>query len=675
VELEAALRQALPGMAVSATAPDRDAYAHDLWPRRLVELQSERESPRRPSAVVWPESAEQIGELLTLARKLGFSLVPFGAGSGVCGAIAPDADTVVVDLKRFDSYRILPGPVLDAGAGLHGITLEEELLGQGYTVGHYPSSILCSTVGGWVAARGAGQCSGRYGKIEDMVTGLDVVLGNGEMLSASRRASGIDLVPLLTGSEGTLGIFTRVRLRLHPAPRARQFASFAFPSMGAGIDAVRSVYQNGLRPAVVRLYDPLDTFLLADEEHEHGPRSGKGRGQLGVRARMLRGVLHAPAVLARALVAAEATLLRKSALVLVHEGDEVSSVREAERAAALCRAAGGSPLGEGPARAWYRRRYSVSYRQSPVFRAGAFSDTMEVAAPWAHVPNVYEGVRRALGEHVLVMAHLSHAYPDGASLYFTFAGTAHSGSDSLTVYDRAWQTALGAALAAGATLSHHHGVGRSKAPRLGEELGPAIGVVRALKAAWDPAGLLNPGALLPPPSAAEQRELALETGGPELDAISGLASLPAGMSVVEAEQFLNARAHSSGIELGAMRAQAAQSLDAWIGAGMPGLPDRYADPVFAPLAGFTAVLGGKRISIRPAPRRAIGPDLSALLVGARGEFGRVERAHLVVRRTAAPSPDFFPFDGERNPAPSEGERAALSALARTLTKSTSRFEE
>jgi alkyldihydroxyacetonephosphate synthase len=665
VELEAAIRQALPGMPVSATAPDRDAYARDLWPRRLVELQVERASPRRPSAIVWPENAEQISALIDLARRLEFALVPFGAGSGVCGAIEPDRSAVVVDVKRFAGYRILPGPVLDVGAGALGITLEEELVGQGYTIGHYPSSILCSTVGGWVAARGAGQCSGRYGKVEDMITSLDVVLGTGELVRAQRRQSGPDLVPLLAGSEGTLGIITRVGLRLHVAPTERRFAAFAFPNMNAGIHAVRALFQNGLRPAVVRLYDPLDTFLLADDEHEHGPRS-KRKGKLGIRAELLRTVLHAPRVLAKALALAEATVLAKAALVLVHEGTSVASAQEAEQAGVLCREAGGASLGEGPARAWYRRRYSVSYRQSPVFRAGAFSDTMEVAAPWVKIPGVYEAVRRALGEHVLVMAHMSHAYPDGASLYFTFAGTAHGGDDALEVYDRAWRVALGAALAAGATLSHHHGVGRSKAPRLGDELGSGLAVVRSLKQAWDPHGLLNPGALLPPVSAAERAQLDAPGNEPELDTISGIAALPGTFSVARAESYLGSRGHSLGLSDGALARQGSRSVDAWIGAGMPGLPDRFDDPVFAPLAGFTAVIGGRRVALRPAPRRAVGPDLTALLLGTSGEFGSVERAHLVALPAAAPRPAPLPFTAERDPAPTDEERAAFARLARAL---------
>lgn len=665
MELEAAIQKAIPALRLSRSAPDRDAYARDLWPRGLLELQTERETQRRPRAIVWPETSEQIVNLIGLARELGFSLVPFGAGSGVCGAIDPDAQSVVVDLKRFASYEVLAGPVLDVGAGALGITLEEELLGQNLTIGHYPSSLLCSTVGGWVAARGAGQCSGRYGKIEDMVVWLEAVLGTGEVIRAHRRAGGPDLVPLLVGSEGTLGIVTRVGLRLHPAPTERRFAAFAFPDMVGGITAVRRIFQSGLRPSVVRLYDPLDTFLLADDEAEPQASSGKP-ADLGLRARLLRTVLRAPRLIARGLYLAEASVLGKAALVLVHEGDAKSLVGEAGDCARLCSEAGGSALGEGPARAWYRRRYAVSYRQSPVFRSGAFSDTMEVAAPWSKIHTVYEAVRRALGEQVVVMAHMSHAYPDGASLYFTFAGVGHAGQDSLAVYDRAWQVALGTALGAGATLSHHHGVGRSKAPRLGDELGSGVSIVRAIKSAWDPVGVLNPGALLPPKDPVVPANASVCTEDPWFDQESCLCALSGTLSLKQAESLLQSRGHTLGLSEAAIRQHAQGSVDFWIGSGMPGLRDRYDDPVLAPLAGFTAVIAGRRVTIRPAPRRAVGPDLSALLVGTRGAFGTVEQAVLVALPNVQVAAERIPFDVERSPQLSPGERSALNALMRTL---------
>jgi alkyldihydroxyacetonephosphate synthase len=192
-------------------------------------------------------------------------------------------------------------------------------------------------------------------------------------------------------------------------------------------------------------------------------------------------------------------------LVLVFEGTGDAPSRDMEAARAILSGAGGKPEGEGPARHWFEKRYAVSYRQSPVFVAGAFVDTMEVATTWSNLSRLYDAVRRALGAHVFVMAHLSHAYPDGCCIYFSFAGSAVANPGAPkewnaaceATYDRAWRDALRAAIEAGGTLAHHHGVGRSKAPRLGDELGAGIEVVRALKEAFDPSGILNPGNLIP----------------------------------------------------------------------------------------------------------------------------------------------------------------------------------
>ncbi len=611
-----------------------------------------------PACVVWPESVEHVVALVGFARREGVSLVPFGAGSGVCGGTVPSARQVVVDLKRFADHRVLTGPELDVGAGAMGITLEERLLEAGYTAGHYPSSILCSTVGGWVAARGAGQCSGRYGKIEDMVTRAEVVLGTGDVVRAETHRGGAELLPLLVGSEGTLGIITRVGLRLHPAPRARAFSAHSFPNVELGIETLRALFQEGLRPAVARLYDPLDSALLAPDDK---PKVASPPRALKPTAALLRGIVRHPALTARLMDAAEQNFMSKVTLILVHEGDESDVAAEARHADAICRARQSTPLGEGPARAWLHHRYHVSYRQMPQFRAGLFIDTMEVSAPWKHLTDVYFAVKRALGEHVLVMAHLSHSYPDGGSIYFTFAGANHGDESSLEVYDHAWRVALAAALDSGASVSHHHGVGRSKAPRLTEELGSALAVQRALKQAWDPDGVLNPGVLLPPSAgaAASAPEAPREA---ELDAKSGLVNLPGAMRLSDAERWLHERGHS--LHLADIRDL---DVNAFVAEGMPGLLDRFDDPVGTRLAGFSARLSnGMRFAIKAAPRRAVGPDLSAMFVGTRGAFGRIESARLGALPLSAASPPRRAFAKSTSAALNADEAAALERIRAAL---------
>ncbi|HEY3496333.1 MAG TPA: FAD-binding oxidoreductase, partial [Polyangiaceae bacterium] len=558
----------------SVAVPDRLAGARDLWQRHLVRVQSgERPSETElPAAVVRPETAEEVAELVALGRREGISLVPYGAGSGVCGAVACDPRTVVVDTKRMRSWRKGDGDGIHVGPGLLGVPLEEELARAGLTVGHFPSSILCSTVGGWVAARGAGQCSGRYGKIEDMVTGATVVLGTGETVRARRRRRGPQLVPLLTGSEGTLGILTELELRVHRLPEARAFEGFELPSVRAGMEALRAIYQAGLRPAVARLYDPLDTRLVGKAK-PHPPVEPSSLEPLGAdRHEHLAFWLRAPRLLRGALSFAESTFMRETQLVLMFEGRAGEAEEDARRAAALVAREKGRSLGEEPARAWYARRYAVSYEQSRIYRHSAFNDTFEVAAPWSRLETLYDEVRRALGRHALVMAHLSHAYPDGCSIYFTFVAAARG--DSVRLHERIWSDGLAAALSAGGTMAHHHGVGRLRREALSGELGEGgMNALARVKSALDPSGTLCPGSPLgaapaqPDPAPAPRSP---ERDTFELDARSGLVRVPGTLLVKDAERTLAA----SGFTLG-LDSVPELALDAFLAAGMPGALDRY----------------------------------------------------------------------------------------------------
>lgn len=652
-----ALESALPGVTVSETSPDRLAYARDLWPRRLLDVRAGRPDLHQPRAVVWPRNTDEVITLTRIAREEGHCLVPFGAGSGVCGGVDPNERTIVVDLKKIRDYSIdSTAPLLDVGAGAMGITLEEDIQRAGFTIGHFPSSILCSTVGGWVAARGAGQCSGLYGKIEDMVVSLDCVLGTGEAVTLRRRFDGPSLVPAIIGSEGTMAIITRAKLRLHPAPIARAYAAFSFADTESGWEALRVMYQAGLRPAVSRLYDPIDSAIMKSGSVRSGRRR-RGPGTTSTRvAKLARTILKVPRALNAVIQAAEGNLLGGATMVLVFEGLSDPAHADCERAARIARELGARALGEGPARKWFAHRYSVSYRQAPVFRLGAFSDTMEVAAPWSKLAALYDGVREALGEHVLVMAHLSHAYPDGCSIYFTFSGSADSDDLAIEKYDAAWRSALGAAIAAGGTLSHHHGVGRSKAPRLGEELGYGVEVVRRMMQALDPHGILNPGNLTPRADVPIHEVAAAEPFLPgHIDQASLLATFDGQTSLAEAERQLTQR----GLTLGLEGEPGQLKIAAFVAAGMPGLRDRWSDPVAQPLAGFSAELGnGRRLVVRPAPRRAVGPDLAALFTGAGEAVGRVEHATLSVHRQGSAPARELTFIGDRNPSADPAERAA-----------------
>ena len=497
------LARMLPGMRCSASEVDRTSYARDLMPRYHLGVRQGHVAPFPPRAVVWPESPADVARLVAAARREGFALVPYGAGSGVCAAVAPDDRTVVLDVKRMSRVHAIDKQTwtLDADAGCVGLPLEEELVRNGATLGHFPSSISTSTLGGWIASRSAGQCSSRYGKIEDMVLSVDVVTGTGEACTLHARTRGPSLVPLVVGSEGTLCVITRARMRIHDKPTARSFGAWSFPTTEGGWDALRRVMQAGLRPAVARLYDPFDAMMAKKGAVKADKATSARVKKASALPQLLRPFLRMPKLVNALVEAAGSRVFGGAMIVMIYEGTPESVEHDLAVTRAMFEGASGAFErgaweGEGPAARWLQHRYAVSYRQAPMLRAGYFIDTMEVAATWDKLGALFHGVSHALGESAFVMAHMSHAYPDGCCIYFTFAGDASDPARAEGVYDATWKRALAAAADAGGTFAHHHGTGRSKAPALAREIGPGgLAAFAALKRAFDPDGVLNPGAL------------------------------------------------------------------------------------------------------------------------------------------------------------------------------------
>lgn len=491
------LRPVLSGR-VSTRDQDRVSYSRDLWTKGLLWIRQGR-IPNPPDLVVWPETEEEVVRVINIARAHRTPVIPFGAGSGVCGATWAVKGGITLDLKRFDWVGKVDEEhrTVEAGAGIIGEVLERRLNEVGYSLGHFPSSIYMSTLGGWIAARSAGQFSNKYGKIEDMVLSVTAVTGAGEVVRTPERPyAGPDLAQLFAGSEGTLCAITQAKLRVHPLAEHRTYRGLRFRTVADGVEAIRQVYRAGLRPAVVRLYDPFDTALVG-RDRPHKPvvapslRSTLNKDIVPLLLRRLAPkTLGHPALLNRAT-----DLLKHCLLVLLFEGEARRAVREDEQAKAICERFGGTDLGEQPGRNWYAKRYAVSYKMSRIVDAGAYADTMEVAATWDKVMDVYDRVREAMAPFCFVLCHFSHAYLEGCSLYFTFTSSDESEADMEGRYDQAWKVVLQAAVSAGATVTHHHGVGILKETQMLEELGDGRRLLAQLKKTFDPDGIMNPGKL------------------------------------------------------------------------------------------------------------------------------------------------------------------------------------
>ncbi|RJO72494.1 MAG: FAD-binding oxidoreductase [Myxococcales bacterium] len=477
-----------------------------MWPPTVMWTKEGR-FPHLPDAVASPRTAEEVAQLLVWAARERIPVVPYGAGSGVCAGAMPIKGGLVLSLKRMDALVGVDAEslVAEVETGIYGEILERRLAPLGCTMGHFPSSIYCSTLGGYLAARSAGQMSSRYGKIEDMAVGIEFVLPDGGIHRTLPCPIGMarpDWAQVLIGSEGALGVITRAWMRVHPLPQHRVFHSFHFPGVGLGLEAMRKIMQAGVAPAVLRLYDEFDSLVAGshgaskDAAARFDDAPGGWEARLAETFETLKKKSLA-AILPRAgwLNRAAGLLPGKCLLVLVTEGEPDLAEHEARRAAALCRQASGESRGEGPARYWLEHRYAVSYKQSKIFDAGGWVDTMEVASPWRALEPMYNAVRAAVADDVFIMAHFSHAWPDGCCIYFSFAGMAENAAQMEVRHARVWRKALDAVHRLGGTITHHHGVGLSKGPMLVTEYGGLWPLWKQVKAALDPDGVMNPGKL------------------------------------------------------------------------------------------------------------------------------------------------------------------------------------
>jgi alkyldihydroxyacetonephosphate synthase len=448
------LRRACPDTTTDAAA--RAEASRDWWPLALHWALA-GQVPGLAGVVCRPADAGEVAAVLGVCHGHGIPLTAAGGRSGVCGASVPTAGGVLLDLTALAGVVGVDADSLTVAVlpGTFGPDLEADLRARGLTLGHWPQSMDISTVGGWLACRGAGQYSTRYGKIEDMVVGLDVVLADGRTITTGgspRAATGPDLTQLFVGSEGTLGVITGARLRVHPAPPAERRAAYGFASWAAGVDACRRILRRGATPAVLRLYDE------AESQRSHGTA-----GDVAVLLVLDEG---------------EPTLI-DAVMVLV--ADEC---RDAAR------------LDDALVARWLEHRNDVSALEALV-RKGFVVDTLEIAGPWSRLPAIYRDTTAALMNvsHARVgTAHLSHSYADGACLYFTFAATPPPDEVEAT-YVALWDAGTRAVLAAGGNLSHHHGVGLNRDRFVADALGPAHDVLLDLKQALDPTGILNPGKL------------------------------------------------------------------------------------------------------------------------------------------------------------------------------------
>jgi len=484
--LPRALVEAVGEENVFTDAEDRLRHATGRGYVDLARLRSGK-LDAAPDAVVLPADAAEVKRVLELCAAEGVAVVPFGGGTSVVGGVEPlrgHHDRLIsLDLTRLRAVEVdRRSLTARLGAGLRGPEVEVALGGHGLVLGHYPQSFEYATIGGFAATRSAGQASSGYGRFDALVSSVRLIApaGNLETLATPHTAAGPALRELVIGSEGAFGVIPDVTVRVRPAPEQRRYEAWMAESFEAGTDIVRRLAQGAGLPDVIRISDEEETEVSLALSGPRGLAGSLFGGYLGLRRR------------------------RGGSLVIVGlEGEEESVARRRALSARELHRGGAVYLGQSAGRSWEHGRYQGPYLRDTLMGVGAMVETLETAHTWTELAGLHAAVRNAIhgslagqGTPGLVFCHLSHAYADGGSLYFTFISRAREGAE-VEQWRQVKRAASEAIVASGGTITHHHAVGRDHAPYMEAEVGrTGLDVLRAAKARLDPAGIMNPGKLL-----------------------------------------------------------------------------------------------------------------------------------------------------------------------------------
>lgn len=464
---------------------------HDLLYMRAGKLDM------APDAVVYPRDADEVLALVKLAADEDIALIPFGGGSSVVGgvnALAKSLGGAVLTLDTTLMTRVIQidkiAMTATIEAGIYGPALEAALQKHGVTLAHYPQSFEYSTLGGWIAARGAGQQSNRYGKAEKWLVSAKLATPKGFWTTEATPASaaGPNLNQIVAGSEGTLGVICEATVKIHDMPARKDYRGYLFKDFASGVEAARRINHAEIPVAMVRLSDAPETHFFQAFSSTTSPTSLKAKSQ---RAYLrFRGFGEAPCL-----------------MLIGHEGDGETVAWAQGRSEAICASLGALKLGTGPGHRWYHGRFGSPYSRDPMLDHGIGVDTLETSTRWSNIEKLKQAVVSAIegaiaanlpepGARGIVMAHVSHSYPDGASLYFTFVFPRQLDRE-IEQWQAIKRAASDAILENRGTISHHHGVGLDHVPWVAEEKGPiGFDLLKTVKREMDPKGVMNPGKLL-----------------------------------------------------------------------------------------------------------------------------------------------------------------------------------
>jgi len=424
--------------------------------------------PMLPDFLVTPGTVEEVSRILKAANRHKIPVIPYGGGSGTNGGIIALYGGIMLDMKRMKSIIRIDQKSLTvaAQAGINGQALEWELNRHGLTLAHYPASEYCATLGGYVAARGSGTLSTKYGKAEDMVINMEVVLPTGEIirtLPVPNHSTGPGIYHLFMGTEGTYGVITELTMRVDPLPEVREFQGYLFKDLETGLEAGRSIMTSRLRPCVIRLYDPPSTQRFV-------------KGVLGIN-------------------------VEGSFMVVGTDGQKKIVDLEKEEIQKICTSLGGEDLGSEPGETWWRDRYKFYF---PPFcpNLPELFGTMDSVTTYDKILGLYRAKKKAIEEGykefgARYTAHFSHWFPWGVMIYdrFFVAKPPQDPREAIQLHNRMWADGVRASLASGGVINEHHGIGLKLGYLMPEQYGSAWPILKGIKKMLDPKGIMNPGKL------------------------------------------------------------------------------------------------------------------------------------------------------------------------------------
>jgi alkyldihydroxyacetonephosphate synthase len=475
---------------------DRVSHSMGMSYRDLLRYRK-RKIERPVDVVAWPRGEDEVVRMLQFAEEHKLAIIPFGGGSSVTGGVEPMAvdkmGVISMDLARMDRVLRVDATSQTAviQAGALGPEIEEQLNEQGYTLGHFPESFDHSSLGGWIATRASGRQSTGYGDIEDMVLALRMVTPRGivDTRKVPSSAAGPSILQFCVGSEGFLGVITEATMRIRPVPDVLDYRGLIFRNFAAGISAIREMMQQGMVPTCVRLSDRTETALAQAFRSTSGPTWKKKGEEVALKLLAKRGYSFDDGAF--------------MILGLEGEREETEDLRVA--ILRLCRKLGGFHLGTNPGKQWYNSRHETAYFREQLTNWGVLVDTLETATTWDNLLHLYGEVRSAMraaleedGGRSMVACHVSHAYREGASLYYTFFTPMAEKGKEEEQWEKAKKSASEAIMKYGGTITHHHGVGYEHASWMRQEVGDiSLKVIEAVKGVMDPLDIMNPGKLIP----------------------------------------------------------------------------------------------------------------------------------------------------------------------------------